>query len=743
EDSDGTVWAGSVSEGLFQFKRGKLVAINASSGLSDNLVETLLVDHEGKLWVGTHGGLNRLRPKNLSVLSYNEGLGAGSAQGLAEIAPGLTWASKSSEGIYLWDGRYFSALLVPGVSPADDRIGALLLAKDGSCWLAGARGLLHVKHPTAVESEGAALALTNVNVTSLAQDVGGGIWAGTQTGALWNNRYGAWREESAGPRTHAVTAIVPDGVAALWVGTDGDGLYRVRLTGGAPWEKQSGLLSDWIRTLHLDSDGVLWIGTGGGGLSRLAAGKVNTFTTREGLPDNTVSQILEDDSWRLWLGGNRGIVCVRKRDLPGATNFTALEDLVDHRISEVYPQVYGREEGMLSEECISGFFPIGLKTKAGLLWFPTQQGIVVADSHRPTQEAPAPAVVLEETLVDGVPAAEPLQLAPGSHRLEFRYTGLSFDGPERVRFRYRLENLDPAWVEAGSSRSASYAYVPHGKYRFRVIACNGDGVWNLTGASLALTVRPHLWQTWWFVGLLVVGAGITIAGTARFVEKRKMQQRLERLERERAVEQERARIAQDLHDDLGSSLTRISLLGGLAREDKDNAQQVEVHISKISQSAAQTIRALEEIVWALRPGSDTLQSLADYIAHFANELFEGDRVRCRLDLPADLPAVALPPEMRHNIFLIVKEALTNALKHSSAREALVQAKVAGDCLEIIVHDDGRGFQQHGGRGKGNGLGNMRRRAEAMRGRLAVDSHPARGTTVHLTVHIPVTAPQLP
>ncbi len=158
---------------------------------------------------------------------------------------------------------------------------------------------------------------------------------------------------------------------------------------------------------------------------------------------------------------------------------------------------------------------------------------------------------------------------------------------------------------------------------------------------------------------------------------------LQLAEQQRALEQERARIAQDLHDDLGSSLTRLSLLSGLIKADKDNPEQVEAHASKLSQSADQTVRALEEIVWAVRPGSDTLQSLADYIAHFANELFDGNPTHCRLDLPHDLPALPLPPDMRHNIFLIVKEALTNALKHAGAREVQVHAKVHGRMIEIL------------------------------------------------------------
>ena len=201
---------------------------------------------------------------------------------------------------------------------------------------------------------------------------------------------------------------------------------------------------------------------------------------------------------------------------------------------------------------------------------------------------------------------------------------------------------------------------------------------------------------------------------------------------------ERARIAQDLHDDLGSSLTRISLLSGLLRADKDNPDQVEVHAAKLTQSADQTVRALEEIVWAVRPGSDSLQSLVDYIAHFASELFEGTATRCRLDLPHDLPVRPLPPDVRHNIFLIVKEALTNALKHASAAEVNVQAKVASGVLEINIQDDGKGMMAPTPKveGKRHGLENMRHRAKTIGGVLASQFSPGNGTCIRLTVPLP-------
>jgi signal transduction histidine kinase len=266
----------------------------------------------------------------------------------------------------------------------------------------------------------------------------------------------------------------------------------------------------------------------------------------------------------------------------------------------------------------------------------------------------------------------------------------------------------------------------------------GNG-WIFSDMAIATSfddfVVVRFWQTWWFITLAAAGVLVGVGTTVRVVEKKKYQHQLQVAEQSSALERERARIAQDLHDDLGSSLTRISLLSGLLHADKDNPDQVQSHATKLAQSADQTVRALEEIVWAVRPGSDSLQSLVDYIAHFASELFAGTATRCRLDLPHDLPARALPPEMRHNIFLIVKEALANALKHASAREVNLQAKFASGTLEICVQDDGKGIGQPSQKieGKRHGMENMRHRAATIGGVLKWESSPDRGTRIQLTV----------
>jgi signal transduction histidine kinase len=275
-------------------------------------------------------------------------------------------------------------------------------------------------------------------------------------------------------------------------------------------------------------------------------------------------------------------------------------------------------------------------------------------------------------------------------------------------------------------------------------AGNGNG-WIFSDMAMATSFNDFIivrfWQTLWFKGAMVLGLLSGVGTGVRLVERRKFRRQLHAAEQERALERERSRIARDLHDELGSSLTQLSMSSDLLKQNIEDRAQTLARAAKISQTATETVRALEEIVWALRPGSDTAQSLTEYIAHFAKELFEDDHVQCRLDLPEELPEYLLPPEMRHNLFLIVKEALTNAFKHARASEVLVQVRASATELQLLVADDGVGCHLPiPGTSPRNGLNNMLRRAEAMGGKLMLESQPAKGTRVSITVQFPALQP---
>jgi signal transduction histidine kinase len=390
----------------------------------------------------------------------------------------------------------------------------------------------------------------------------------------------------------------------------------------------------------------------------------------------------------------------------------------------------------------------GCKTNDGRLWFTTSKGLVTVDPLRIPSNPTAPPVIIDSFIVDAKSIAFSDRavdgaLEPAHERLEIHYAGLSFVAPSRVLFRYKLEGIDNDWFPAGDRRTAYYSHLPAGSYRFRVVACNDDDVWNLEGATLAFTVAPFFWQTWWFLSSCALAALSAVAGLVRFLTRRRMLQRLEELERLHAIERERARIARDIHDDLGSNLTRIAILSQPAREKIREPQHAANVLSGIYSVAHDGIRALDEIVWAVDPQHDTLDSLVSYMGKYAQDFLEAANIRCFLDFPIELPSWPLGAETRHNLFLAFKETLNNTLKHAVATEVRISLSLQPDAFVLVLKDNGRGFdpQQQpsadGGRiAGGHGLPNLERRLAAIGGRCEIKTSASEGTRVAFIVAVP-------
>ena len=756
EEPDGTVWAGCSRGGLLQFKDGKSAAIPTGIGLAGNLVQSLLTDSEGHVWVGTEAGLNRLHRNALTTLSQSEGLGVGATRSTAEVMPGIVWVSKANGGLYRWDGKSFSRLSAAGLSPHDSEITTLLVTRDGCCWVATTNNLLLYKDPIAAADEVRIVHSAKLNIMALAEDGEGTLWAGTRDGRIWRLREGSWLAQTNFSTRSSITGIVPTANDSAWVGTDGDGLFRVA-EGNVEHFERDGLSSKHLRTLFLDDNGTLWIGTADSGLSRLRNGRFANFTTSQGLPDNNIAQILEDDSGRLWIGTAGGVACVSKAQL---------EEVASGKSRRLYPRVFRRTEGMASDECSGGFYPAGLKTRSGLLWFSTSKGISVFNPRVLPVETAVANAALEEVIVDDATAfrmrggplssgtnqndtankaspvsANLLRIRPGKHRVEFRFTGLSFEAPELIRFRYRLEGLDPDWVEAGTRRSAFYSYLPAGKYRFHVAACNNAGAWGESESNLQVVIRHYLWQTWWFISAAVIGAGAAVIATIQITERRRLRRHLKRIEQERALERERTRIANDLHDEMGAKLCRISFLSEHASRNQIPAAELREQITSISDAARELLHSLDEIVWVVNPQNDTLEHVASYIGQYAQEYFQMTGIECELNIPTQVHAHPLSSQTRHHLFLAAHEAFTNILKHSNASRAEVSMVLNNAAFEIKISDNGKGLRpnQSNSTGdlsttvSGDGLSNMRKRLADIGGFCAIESAPGRGTHVKFVI----------
>ena len=391
-----------------------------------------------------------------------------------------------------------------------------------------------------------------------------------------------------------VNAIIEDQDGRIWLGTDG-GVTSWHAGAFRSWTERDGLPSGVVRSLYRDHDGVLWIGTYDGGLGRYKDGRFSRFTTREGLYDNGVFQILEDSAGYLWMSSNRGIHRVSKREL---------NEVADGTAERVTSLSLGRGDGLLSAECNGGVWPAGTTGANGTLWFPTQDGVAVIDPATIVASHPVPPRI-ESVLVDRapVPADAPVRIVPGQEALEIQYTGLSLVNSDRIRFRYRLEGLDHQWVDAGMRRTAYYSHIPPGDYTFTVMAAGSDGVWTSDVASLPIRVIAPFWRTWWFLALGVIAS----VGAGGFAYRRRMAA-LEgaRVAQERfarqlidSQEQERRRIAAELHDSLGQHLIVIknrALLGTMKSLDGPREQ-----FEEISASATQSIEEVKQIAYNLRP----------------------------------------------------------------------------------------------------------------------------------------------
>jgi ligand-binding sensor domain-containing protein/signal transduction histidine kinase len=739
EDKRGNLWIGTYG-GLCRWVDGKFVLERDSQGGFYDQVNAIMEDQEGDIWVGARDGLRELRVKRFLSYTRQQGLTHNNVMSVLEDHTGSLWISTWGGGLdQLKDGKITAYTRENGgpdclgsdlvLSLFEDRDGSIIVGTD---YEGGTFRFSDGKFKRTWDTE---QARTNRVTRVIYRDREGELWFGASPGLVrWNSREKLLESQT-------IRCILEDSDGVLWVGAN-DGLFR-RQDGKFVRFTMAGVLDrEVILALYEDAEHTLWIGTEGKGLIRCKAGRFKACTAAQGLWSDEIFEILEDDHGWLWMSCPKGVFRVNKRELA---------DYDAGKRSGIASIAYGRADGMESIQCSGVAKPAAWKSRDGRLWFATTKGVVVTDpnSGLGLNERPPP-VRIEEVWAEGrlvEAGATAVRIEPGRGEVEFHYTALSYPVPEENRFKYRLAGVDPQWVDAGTRRVAYYNNLRPGTYDFEVMGCNNDGVWNTSGAHLAVTLMPHFWQTWWFMGPAAVLGVVAAGGGIRYNTRKKLQRELRRLEQQHAIEQERTRIARDMHDEIGANLTRISFLGALAKRKLDAPDEVEKQIDKMSQTAREMIGALDEIVWAVNPANDTLDHLATYLCRYAAEFFENSPIVCQFDIPAQLPHSRLSTDVRHNVFLAVKEALNNALKHSGATTLRLRISARPDACEIVISDNGRGFDEtkvhphcsNGAEGVnrvtrvGNGLTNMHERLAAIGGRCVVDSPAGHGATITFVV----------
>jgi diguanylate cyclase (GGDEF)-like protein len=549
EDGDGSLWIGTDGGGLNRLRDGAFTSFTTADGLSNDTVYALHEDREGSLWIGTNlGGLNRLKDGLITTLTTKEGLSENYVRSVYEDRAGSLWIGTEGGGVNrLQDGRLTAFTTDDGLS--NDIVFAIVEDRDGSLWIGTDNGLTRRKDGR-FDVFHAEMGLNNLNndsVLALHEDRDGTLWIGTYAGGLnrrKDGRFSAFTTKE-GLSHDTVNVIYEDRAGNLWVGTRGGGLDRLQDDRITNFSTRDGLSDDLVFALHEDSDGSLWIGTYGGGLNRLKDGRFSAITKKQGLFDDVIHRIVEDGTGYVWMSSNKGIFRVSKREL---------DEVADGASDRLTSIVYGVSDGMKNAECNGGAHA-GTMTRKGEIWFPTIEGVVRIDPHDVLANVAPPSVVIEEILIDEIviDRDESRELPAEARTLEIHYTATSLAAASNVSFRYRLEDFEQRWVEAGTRRTAYYSKLPPGNYRFHVIASHDGEVWSEDGAMLSFSVAPRYYETVWFRGLAVVMIALVGPFFHRFRVRRLEHQKaeLERLVAERTVEVEavNARLAQLARED--------------------------------------------------------------------------------------------------------------------------------------------------------------------------------------------------
>lgn len=728
EDAGGRLWLGMLWNGLFyRNPGGDWERVDTIGPLAQSLVSCLLEDREGAIWAGTVGeGLHRVVSLPVTMLLLPDEARESIVTTAFAAHDGSLWLGTDGHGLYHWAaGRFVHYGLGEGLP--HEHVCAVLEDAATNLWVGTWSGL--ARRRGAGFSQVSGSPALGRPVLALFAGKSGTLWVGSQAGLLRGEGGTNWTLFAApGAGEYVdIRCIAEDPAGRIWVAAIGSGLLELR--GGALTRVNRWPALDRadVRCVHSDSDGILWVGTASGGLFRVEGADVRQYSVADGLPNDSVASLAEDAAGNLWMSSDNGVFGCSRRLLAEYAR-GASPALLCWRLTPA--------EGLASRACSGSGQPVAAQTPGGRLWFPDMRGVASFSPQVLTRGRSAPQVLLEQIVADGVAlrrmAAGGYRAPADTRRFEFHYTAPDLSSAAALRFRHRLAGLDRDWVDAGSARVAGYSQLPAGDYEFQVMVGGASGKWHEAAQPLRLQVVPRFWQTAWFRGLgvaLTIGA---VAGGVALNERRKLRRRLERLEAQQALESERRRIAQDLHDDLGARLTEIVLLGELARRGSRVPEALLQQFGAVTQKVRQLITAMEEVVWTVNPRNDSVPNLAAYLCDYAERFLSSTEMNLRIDVSEDLPGRTMTAAARHHLLLALKEALNNAVRHSAAKEVRLRVAVEADALTVQVEDSGRGFDAAHPPRRGHGLESLRSRVESQGGRFRLRSEPGGGTTVAFT-----------
>jgi ligand-binding sensor domain-containing protein/two-component sensor histidine kinase len=711
QSSNATLWVGTVGQGLYYIDGLRAFYI-PSDKLPSWTVRTVFEDRDGNLWLGTQAGLLRLSPTPVSIIPFPSGADS-EFETLYVDRDQSVWVATSAHLFHIWND-VASAYLIPGL-PAI-RVRTLLRDHRGDLWVGtDGVGLVHLVDG-AIHRYDVGHGLSNDFVRALLEGSDGTVWVGTDGGLTHITPKGSVvYDPSGGLAYFSITALYEDRERNIWVGTS-RGLSRLahgRLIHDAVTQA---LAQEEVWSICQDASGVVWVGTSSG-LYGISNGSLLHITAANGLASNKILQVLRDGAGNIWLSSSNNVSRVREQDLDDLGPGTRIE--LSH-----YEDPFSLE----SAAFYGGMQPEGGIAANGDVWLASSKGAVRISPARMALGALSP-VAIGEVRADDRPleVGPALRLKPGNGRLEISYAGIHLSAQGGLRYRYRMEGLEP-WIEAGVRRTAYYTHIPPGHYRFRVQSYEIDDPSMVSEASILIVQEPPLYQTPWFLSL----CALALAGVVFLVYRFRLHQMRMQFQ---AVNAERVRLAREMHDTVIQGCVGVSTLLEAAQGlNNDTDEPLRQHLlGYATEQIRNTIEAARGAVWALRNISTSSGNVGEHCQELVRRMQMESHAPIRCEVKGT--PFRIGEDATHELLMTIREALSNAVSHADASTIRLTVVFGEQEAEITISDDGRGFDPAAVvKSNGHyGMIGMTERTKLLGGTLNIESAAGKGTTLRVKI----------
>jgi ligand-binding sensor domain-containing protein len=784
QDAEGTLWFGTRG-GLTSLKDGNFRSYTTADGLPDNKIRDLQVDKEGMmLWIATREGLSRFKENQFVNFAEQDGLINNRIQSISPDDKGNLWLGTEDGASFFENGRFTNYSVDEGLT--NNTIYATLYDQENNIWFGTLGGGISVFLGKQFKNYTIEDGLPNPVITSITQDNKGNHWIATLGGGiarLNNGDFKIYNEETGLVNNKAYNVVYDSknrllvgtrwGLSILenetfynydetelpyrkiraihersnkdeyWFGTLGEGVLRLKDNTFTSFSVEDGLAHNRVLAVEESTDGAMWFATYGG-VSRYKDGSFTNYTIKDGLPNNGVLDIVKAKDGALWFSTFGGIARFEDGTFTPVTAQDGLPDEVCYFIIQgddkkfwigtnkgvirfdydIYKQAENQQErnnafklitqnqGLIANEMNAG---AGYKDKEGNLWFGSVSGLTQFDPDLQKNSNVPPTIHIEDVRISDelVKNRRDLEVPSDARNILIEFVGINFSAPEQITYRYRLKNSGEDWRDT-NQREVRYSALLPGDYQFQVKAKNSEGIWSRETARLSFTVLAPFWMQWWFIVLILLALAGIVFFIYNYYRVRKMVD----------IERMRVRIASDLHDDVGSSLTEIALQSDFL-QTTDASDELKESVQHIGAQSRRIVSSLDDIVWSIDARNDTLGDLTDRMQDYINNILSDRQVVYHFD-DLDMDKKLTVP-MKENLYLIFKEAINNIAKHSNATKVEVQLRTDADFFYLIIHDNGTKISQK--RKTGHGLRNMDMRAQRIDASVTFKNED--GFTVHV------------